>query len=293
MMNRFIRRALPFSQVSRIVGIILLSAVALPAQVSVRILLGVGDTASIRWDGTITAESAKIDSLEPWRFEGADGIVGLTWHVSTHPARLFGGTTPAGPANVAANGLIVNLSGFPSGAQLKVTTAQGDFTIPADEVAYARPTAKLNGRELIDRIPASTRITKTPEEEDYPSAAVGKSGEIWIAYVEFHHSPNHTELRAALEAQPKDYSKWKAPTGGDQIFVRKYSGGAWGNPIAVTTAGNDLYRSAIAADGRGRPWVFWAQNVRPLGGEANFEIFGRPIDHDVPGARVQISSARI
>src|SRR5262249_10520180 len=158
---------------------------------------------------------------------GTDAIVGSTWHINAHPARLFGGATPVGPANVVANGLIVTVSGAASGAQLKVTTAQGDFTISLDEVAYAKPVTKLNGRVQIDRIPSSTRLTNTPEEEDYPSAAVGKNGEIWAAYVEFHHNPDHNALRATLDTAPKDFARWKNPTGGDQIFARKYSGGSW------------------------------------------------------------------
>src|ERR1700753_4324569 len=119
-------------------GVALLAAAGLDAEVSVRILVGVGDTASVRWDGTIASEGAKIDSIEPWRFEGTDAIVGSTWHINTHPARLFAGATPVGPSNVVANGLIVNLSGEANGAQLKVTTAQGDFTASLDEIAYAR-----------------------------------------------------------------------------------------------------------------------------------------------------------
>jgi hypothetical protein len=265
----------------------------LQAQISVRILLGVGDNGPVRWDGTIAAQGAKIASIEPWRFEGTDAVVGSTWHVTTHPIRLFGGGTQVsanGVSNVVANGIIVNLSAPQSGAELKLTTAQGDFNIAVDELSYAKAVSKLNGRVLVERIPSSVQITKTPEEEDYPSAAVGKNGEVWIAYVEFRHNPEHNALRAALDTAPKDFSRWQSPTGGDQIFARKYSGGSWGKAIAITPAGGDLYRSAIAVDGQGRPWVFWAQNVRPLGGRANFEIFARVIANDVPGAPLQISN---
>jgi hypothetical protein len=270
----------------------LAAACAADAQVTVRILLGVGDTESVRWDGTIAAQGAKITSIAPWRFEGADAIVGSTWHLNTHPIRLFNGGTQVssrGVSNVVANGLIVDVAGEASG-ELKITTAQGDFTVVLTEVAYGKPTPKLNGRVLVDRIPASVQLTKTPDEEDYPSAAAGKNGDVWLAYVVFHHNPDHNSLRAALETTPKDFAKYKSPTGGDQIFARKLSGGAWGKPIAITAAGGDLYRSAIAVDGQGRPWVFWAQNVKPAGGRANFEIFARAIQNDVPGAPVQISN---
>ena len=118
-----------------LIAVALLSSEALQGQVSVRILLGVGDNGPVRWDGTIAAQGAKIASIEPWRFEGTDAVVGSTWHVTTHPIRLFGGGTQvsaSGVSNVVANGIIVNLSAPQSGAELKLTTAQGDFNIAVD-----------------------------------------------------------------------------------------------------------------------------------------------------------------
>src|SRR3984885_3624247 len=277
-----------------LLSLLLISFPAARAQVSVRILFGVNDTESVRWDGTIAAQGGKIASIEPWRFEGADAIVGTTWHFNTHPIRLFNAGTQIssrGVSNVVANGIIANLTAPDGGTALKVTTAQGDFAFRLDELAYGRPLPELNGRVLVDRIPASVQITNTPDEEDYPSAAAGKNGDVWLAYVQFRHNPEHNTLRAALETAPKDFAKWKSPTGGDQIFVRKYSGGAWGKPMAVTAPGGDLYRTAIAIDGQGRPWVFWSQNVRASSGRANFEIFARVIANDAPGATQQISNA--
>ena len=275
-------------------SLLLFVASSAKAQVSVRVLFGLTDAEPVRWDGTITAQGGKIDSIEPWRFEGTDAIVGSTWHLNTHPIRLFNAGTQVsarGVSNVVANGLIVNLASPDGSTELKLTTAQGDFAFRLDQVVYGKPLAKLDGRVLVDRIPPSVRITDTPDEEDYPSAATGKNGEVWLAYVQFRHNPDHNALRAAMEKAPKDFAKLKSPTGGDQIFARKYSGGAWGKPIAVTTAGGDLYRSAIAIDGQGRPWVFWAQNVHTGSAPANFEIFGRVIQNDAPGDTVQISNA--
>jgi hypothetical protein len=80
---------------------------------SVRILLGVTDAEPVRWDGTILAQGGTVTALEPWRFEGSDGIAGLTWHCSTHLVRLFSGTTPTfakGVNSFVPNGVIANLS---------------------------------------------------------------------------------------------------------------------------------------------------------------------------------------
>ncbi len=43
---------------------------------SFRVLLGVTDSASTRWDGTITARQAGNFKAEGWRFEGVDNING-------------------------------------------------------------------------------------------------------------------------------------------------------------------------------------------------------------------------
>src|SRR5579871_6732263 len=162
-------------RVFQMLSLALLALAPVHAQVTVRILFGVGDTGPVRWDGTIAAQGTRIVSIEPWRFEGTDAIVGSTWHINTHPVRLFGGGTQVssqGVSSVVANGIIVNLSG--PGGGLKVTTAQGDFTAALDEFDYGKPAAKLNGRVLVDRIPPSVQLTNTPDEEDYPAAAVAK-----------------------------------------------------------------------------------------------------------------------
>ena len=136
----------------------------------------------------------------------------------------------------------------------------------------------------MDRIPAAARLTNTREEEDYPSLASGPNGDMWLAYVQFHHSLDADKLRAALSEAPKDFKPYAEPTGGDQIWARKYSGGNWGEPIAVTPPGRRLYKTAVAVDGNGRAWVFWSENH-----EGNFDIFARAVDASGAKEQVRIS----
>jgi hypothetical protein len=270
---------------------IFLCLASLPASaqvpVSVRILLGVNDKESTKWDGSLQAQNASVQSLEPWRFEDTDSISGPTWRASTHPVRLFGGGTQvSGNAirNIVANGIIANLTGASDNTVLTVNTAQGNFTIALSEIPYGQSAHKLNGRVFVDRVPPSARLTDTPDEEDFPSAAAGKSGEVWIAYITFHHNANHDQLRAPRTTPITDFSTLKAPTGGDQIFARRYASGKWDDPIAITTAGGDFYRTSIAIDGRGRAWIFWSANNRN-----NFDVFARVIENGRPGRQLQIS----
>jgi Protein of unknown function (DUF3604) len=277
-----------------ILPLLLVSALSAMGQnvTTVRVLLGVGGTSVARWDGTVQVRGGTVASLDPWRFEGSDGISGSTWHCSTHPVRLFSGTTPSSPGgnNIVANGLLLTVAASGGDPEISMTTAQGDFGFRLSELTYGAPLSRLEGKVVLDRIPATTQITNTKDEEDFPSVAAGKDGEVWLAYIQFHHNPNHNALRAQLDSPPKDFSRWKAPPGGDQVFVRKYAAGAWGRPIAVTSAGLDLYRTAPAVDGQGRLWVAWSQNTRYPAKTPNFEIFARVIQNGIPGKQVQVSN---
>ncbi len=258
---------------------VLLLANCLQAQTpaSFRVLLGITDAQTTRWDGTFKATAVRGAQLDGWRFEGVDRINGGLFHLATHP-NVTGDTT------IVANGVVIDADGVTESSEFVFTTAQGDFQFRAADVPYGSGIYKLGGRVYIDRIPQAHRLAETPEEEDYPSIAAGKNGEIWLAYVQFHHSPDHVKLRRALHEAPKDFKIYAAPTGGDQIWARRYSNGTWGDPVAITKPGGDLYRTAVSVDGNGRAWVFWSENH---GG--NFDIFARVLNGSEPGQQVQIS----
>jgi hypothetical protein len=254
---------------------------------SVRIVLGLDDHEPTPWDGSIQIRGGSLSSLEPWRFEGADSISGSNWRASTHPVRLFGGGTQFNGQpvrNIVANGVIANLSAASDSTLLSINTAQGSFEVSLSEIPYGTSARKLNARVLVDRVPPARRLAQTPEEEDFVSAAKTKEGDIWIAYLTFHHNPDHNSLRAPLRQALTDFAPLKSPSGGDQVFARRYASGAWGEPIAMTRSGGDLYRTAVAIDGRGRVWIFWSAN-----NNGNFDVFARSIENDKPGSQIQIS----
>jgi hypothetical protein len=271
---------------SRLISLLVLIAVspAAHAAVGVRVLLGLSDKATTKWDGGVSARGARIVSLEPWRFEGGDDITGNQWRISTHPIRLFGGAARQLPG-VVANGVIVWLDGESDASELSVKTPQGAFTVKLGDIPFGKVSFALNHGAMADRVPATSQITGSPDEQDYPAAAVDKDGAVWLAYVEFRHNKDHNKLRAPFTQAPENFQALKAPTGGDQILLRKYSGGKWGENIAITDPGGDLYRPAIAVDGTGRPWVFWSANEK-----GNFDVWARPVESGKPGAAVRLST---
>lgn len=72
-------------------------------------------------------------------------------------------------------------------------------------------------------------------------------------------------------------------TGGETVFVRKYSNGAWGTPIAVSAPGGDYYRPAVAVDGQGRAWVIWSANDK-----GNYDVWARAAEG---GSPVRVTTA--
>jgi hypothetical protein len=252
--------------------------------VSYRVLFGVTDTAPTRWDGTFSGERVGNITANEWKFVAGDNIDGQLFHFTTHPDLRFGGSTAGPGAPVVPNGFILTAERVTESSEFSITTAQGDFKFRASDLSYGKGIYRLGERVYIDRVPTSYRLTDTPEEEDYPSIAKDKNGDAWLAYVEFHHSPDHVKLAAPLHEPLKDFSTLKQPVGGDQIWLQKYSGGTWQQPVAVTKAGKDQYRTSVAVDGSGRPWVFWSEN---RGG--NFDIFASPVDASGPQGEIRIS----
>jgi hypothetical protein len=270
-----------------VLALLIVSTIPVHAEIGVRILLGLTDTDNTKWDGSVTVDRGRITKLDPWRFGKNDDFTGDTsWKASTAPVLSFLHLIARQKAPIGANGVIVWLSGEDESSEVKVHTAQGDFSVRLGDIPYGKFAHALDGRASADRIPPSWQLTSSLDEQDYPAAAVAPNGDVWVAYLEFKHNAQYNELRYNYKEAPKDFSAMTAPPGGDQIFVKHFSNNQWSEPIPVTAPGGDLYRPAIAVDGKGKPWVFWPENRN-----GNFDIYARSIENGKPGGTVQISKA--
>jgi hypothetical protein len=284
-----------------ILAVVLLLAEAAPAcaAVAVRVLLGVGDQEETDWSGGVAVRGALIAAIEPWRFDTDDAMQpGNRWKMKSHRIRVFGGAATPAPGTVSptalfqpttvaprpfsSNGVVVLLTGETEESSIEVQTPRGAFTVRLAEIPYGRIKDGLNGKVVAERVPPFERLTSDAEEQDQPAAAVDSSGNIWLAYLQFKHHPDHDKIRNT----PGNFENMTAKAGGDQILLRKHAGGAWGDIIAVTPPSGDLWRPAVAVDGKGRPWVFWSANDK-----GNFDIWARVVEDGKPGATARISSA--
>ena len=255
-------------------------------EVGVRILLGVTDQKTTKWDGSVAVRGAEVRAIEPWRFEPADSINGSSWKIATHAARLFNNGSQIGLFSpvIVPNGIIVRISNNAPTIELAVKTAQGNFAVKLADLPYGKFVYGLNGRVSADLVPPVSQVTNDPQEQDLPSATTAKDGAIWLAYAEFTHNKDHDQLRANLKAAPEEFSAYTQPTGGDRVLARAYRNGSWSAPIEMSAGGGDINRPAIAVDGGGRTWVFWSQNEK-----GNFDIWARSIENGQLGKAVRIT----
>lgn len=254
---------------------------ALQAAVGVRVVLGLTDRTETKWDGSVTAQGGRVTAIEGWRFEQGDQVTGTSWAASTHRIRLFGGGRQGQPP-FTANGIVAWIDGESESTVLSFQTAQGNFSVKLADIPFGKRAMALDGRVMADRVPPATQMTKSPDEQDYPAAATDKNGNVWVAYVEFRHNKDHHQIRANYLEKPNDFSDMQAPTGGDHVVLTKLGG----SPVNVTEPGGDVYRPAIAVDGKGRVWVFWSQNEK-----GNFELYARAFDNGKPSAAVRVTNA--
>jgi len=289
-------------------------------EVSFRILLGLTDTTSTSWDGSISVSPGAVVRLEPWRFDDGDRLEGTAgWKIYTHQNRVFGGTPPLPPGRLApgtekklqpgagalkkqppdaqqganrpvvANGVIATFRDLAPDSAVQVQTAHGNFKFRPADLPYGASRKFLDDGAMVDRVPVAAQLTSTRDEQDYPAVAVDRDGNIWVSYLQFTPNPKFLGIRmAAPGAEPiTNFAELAEPTGGDQVFVMRYASGKWSDPIPVSPPRGDLYRPTVAVDGSNCVWVFWSANS---GG--NFDIFAAPVQAGRAGKPQQLTTER-
>ncbi|MDQ6704566.1 MAG: hypothetical protein M3Z85_01245, partial [Acidobacteriota bacterium] len=259
--------------------------VSMPQSVGFLIGLGIDDRTPKVWDGTVTVSVPVSDArvpaaaipnaiidVEGWRFSYGDSTDHRSsWKLSTHYAP---GIPPTPPNQISENGVTVYVRETSPNYQLQVKTAAGNFSFRGSSVPYGTVATFLNGAATVRRVPGVVQLTKSLDEQDMPALAQGRgpnADDVWLSYVEFvHGSGSHAPPQTV--SQPVTFSRLNAPVGGDQVFLMHYSKSArvWTGPYPVSASGQDIFRTALAVDGSGTVWIFWAANLK-----SNFDIHAR------------------
>lgn len=218
--------------------------------ISFRIVFGAGEKGDRPTDysGSIYLTAGRVGGLAPWRFFDGDAIEGnQSWKLTVKKVRFENQPDSprpmmTGPAvlNTVPAGVVVTAEA-PDTAIARVRTRQGDFDIPLKALRYDRVLHFLGGDVLARRVPAVERASPASEKDpaehfDYPSAAAGADGNLWVAW------QGYRDL-------------------GDHVYVRRRSESGWAEADRLTEEKGDIFRTAIARDGKGRVWVVWSERA--------------------------------
>jgi hypothetical protein len=272
------------------------------ADIGVRIRFGLIDSGNTTWDGTVSVSPGTVERIDGWRFEQGDQVVGTSgWKASTRPltvrrsnnAKKNAKKKGAAAGTMADNGVFLVLTNVTEASVVKVETKQGNFQFRLSDIPYGKVVEELKGAVDIERVAASRPLTSKRDDDDFPALAVTPDGTAAVAWISFTPGIDRDERSRTWEAAPTDFAFLAKPPGGDRIWLRtQRGGGAWSEPVAVTAGGGDLYKCAVAIDGRGRTWIFWAENTswpsKPL---ANFEIFAATFADGKVSPPIKLSDA--
>ncbi|HSH93751.1 MAG TPA: hypothetical protein VK968_06370 [Roseimicrobium sp.] len=277
-----------------LLGLVVSFTHAQASEVGLRIRFGLTDDGNKTWDGSVSVAPGSVANISGWRFQQKDAVEGTTgWKAETRPltvrrtnaAKKGAATQQKGKKKAAAaaaglmadNGVILRLVDVTEDSVVKVKTKQGDFDFKLSDVPYGKIAEKLNGAVDIERTAATQPISTQRTDDDFPAIAVAGDGTTYMAHVSFTPGLDRDERAKSWNQEPKDFAFLATPPGGDQLWLRIVKNGKAGEPIAVTPGKSDIYKTALALDGKGVLWIFWSENKSWQNGKgtANFEIWAR------------------
>jgi hypothetical protein len=246
--------------------------------VTVRLLLGVGDTQAQDWGGKVSIDKGEVASVEGWRFRQEDEIRGTnSWGARTRATKGAGKKKAAAKKKAAQqggggptvpNGVFVAVAA-PEDARLSVETAQGDFAVALADLAGGGVQRYLAGKVEAQVVPTAVTLHDSPAQDDFPAAAADGRGNVWVACVV--HQPRGPVKLDPISVRPKTFADYVPTGGGDQVRLLRFAGGkAAGDPLDVTPADLDLWRTAVAVDREGSVVVVWSENR-----DGNWDLYQR------------------
>ena len=213
---------------------------------------------------------------EGYRFRDGDKLVPPDgWEAQLRrPIRVpKGQPAVARQAGIDTVGIVIHLLDLQDEVTLAVDVQGKSDKTSLTKVIQGERVPILDGKAVVRLISTATPIETGKTEDDFPAAAYGPDGTLWVAYISYHLKDENRRIeQKPLQEQPTNFKDYYKPEFGDQLFVKYYRQGKWSEPMAITGANEDLVRCAITVAGDGTVWVAYAANRN-----GSYDIYTRPI----------------
>ena len=246
----------------------------LPAAVLIE--MGLKDEQPTNWNSRAVISGARVVHREGYRFRDKDKLTESDgWEITTRrPVPGVGNQNPALAATrrMASAGVVLHLADIQPEAILTVEAPQGESRkaiLPLKEVLAGEPKLLWNGKAVVRRVSTSLPVTASKTEDDFPAAAYGPDGTLWLAYISYTVKEERRRFQLQqIAEEPANFKAYYTPEFGDQLFIKYYRAGKWSEPMGVTGPKEDLVRCAVAVEGNGTVWVAYSANR-----EGNYDIY--------------------
>ena len=282
-----------------LLSLVVLCTPVLAEDAGLLIQLGLGDKEGTPWGGSVKVSAGEVQGVSGWRFAAQDKALGKdSWQAQTRPVAVQGrannpkklGMAKRAQQNlgpIAENGVYVRLHDVKDDTEVQVSTKQGDFSFKLGDVKDGEPLDLLDNRVAVTRTAVTGRQISTERtEDDYPAIAIGQDTTLYLTYQSFTPGIDRDERGKAWTEAPEDLYFLAKPAGGDQLWLQLRKDGKFPDRLPVTGTGCDIYKSAVAVDGKGTAWVAWSERK-----DGNFDIFARPCTNGALGEVVNLSKS--
>jgi hypothetical protein len=238
-------------------------ATAEPPRVALLLEFGLKDNDARDWSGNAKVQGAKVVHREGYRFRSDDKLVGdFAWEASSHRGLRVPKANPAvgKMEGIATVGIVLHLEQVQAGATMTINARQLGAKFALDDVLAGKTIELWEGQgAIVRRISVATPVVTAKTEDDFPAAAYGPDGTLWVAYVSYTLRDASRRIESAqLKEQPKDFAALYQPGFADQVWLRSYKDGKWSEPIAITDDKQSIIRCAVAVTGDGRVWTVYS-----------------------------------
>ena len=163
---------------------------------------------------------------------------------------------------IATVGVVLHLTDVAADAVLTIDSPDKDkpkVEVPLKDVLAGKTVPLWDGAAAVRLVTTAVPLADDKTEDDFPAAAYGPDGTLWVAYIAYKDRDDSRRIEAAnLKEQPDNFKALYTPEFADQLFVKYYREGKWSDPIAVTEGNEDLKGCAIAANSDGAVLVLYS-----------------------------------
>jgi hypothetical protein len=236
-----------------------------PPPIALLLEMGLQDRQPQDWSGRAVVQGARVVRREGYRFRKEDRLLPPDgWQAASHwglrvPPRA---KTIAQMEGLASVGVVWHLEQVQADATLTITRAgqeSAPLRIPLKEVLSGRRLPLWGGQAVLRRISSTAQLTEGATEDDYPAAAYGPDGTLWLAYVSYTlRDPSRRIEQQPYRTPPKDFRHLYHPELAEQLFLRCYRAGRWSAPLPLTSSQESIARCALTVSGAGTVWVAYS-----------------------------------